>query len=103
MWTSLFENDVEEQCMASYFEDGRVDLVPYGNKKKFFLERIHYSISYIYTSFTEYGWEVKSIQEPKPCIEDASFKYLNYDSDDILMERMRNVPMTIVFEFERRR
>ena len=43
------------------------------------------------------------MEEPKPDLENSSFKYLNYDFDDILMDRMANVPMTIIFEFERRR
>lgn len=103
MWTALYGNDVEEQRMKSYFDDGRVDFIPYGNKNKVLLERVHYSISYIYNAFKGNGWEVKAIQEPRPNIEAASFKYMNYDSDNTLMERMRNVPMTIVFEFERRR
>lgn len=103
MWTALYGNDVEDQCMRSYFDDGRVDLVPYGVKNKVFLERIHYSISYIYSAFKKGGWDVKKIEEPKPDLENSSFKYLNYDSDDILMDRMGNVPMTIIFEFERRR
>ena len=103
MWTALYGNDVEDQCMRSYFDDGRVDLVPYGVKNKVFLERIHYSISYIYSAFKKGGWDVKKMEEPKPDLENSSFKYLNYDFDDILMDRMGNVPMTIIFEFERRR
>ena len=103
MWTSLYGNDGEEQNMKSYFDEGRLDLIPYGNKNKVFLERIHYSISYIYNVFRENGWELKLLQEPKPNIYAASFKYMNYDSDDTLMNRMNNVPMTIIFEFERRR
>lgn len=102
MWTALYGNDVDDQIMKSYFDEERVDLIPYGNKNKVYLERIHYNISYIYNAFNENGWDLIVLQEPKPNIEDASFKYKNYDSDDTLMERMRNVPMTIIFEFERR-
>lgn len=102
MWTALYGNDVEEQITKSYFDNGRVDLVPYGNKNKVFLDRVHYTISYIITEFKLNGWELKEIQEPRPDINTASFKYRNYDSDETLMDRMNNIPMTIIFEFERR-
>lgn len=101
MWTALYGNDVDNQIMKSYFDEGRVDLIPYGSKNKVYLKRIHYPISYIYKMFSENGWSLSVLQEPKPSIKDASFKYKNYDSDDTLMERMSNVPMTIIFEFER--
>lgn len=103
MWTTIFENDVEEQNMHSYFENGRIDLIPYGNINKVFLERIHYNISYIYRIFYDNGWALKTMQEPKPNIIESSFRYENYDLDDILMTRMKNIPMTIIFEFERRK
>lgn len=103
MWTTLFENDVEQMHMRSYFDNGRVDFIPYGNKKRVFLGRIHYGISYIYNAFKVNGWNLKRIEEPKLNLGNSSFKYLNYESDCTLMNRMNNVPMTIIFEFERKR
>lgn len=103
MWTTLYGNDVDDLVMKSYFDEGRVDFVPYGECSRVILKRIHYSISYIFTIFDENGWNLKLLQEPKPNVEDASFKYRNYDSDDKLMERMSNVPMTVILEFERMR
>ena len=103
MWTALFENDVGIQCMKSYFDDGRVDLILYGKNENVILKRIHYRLSYIYNVFRKNGWDVNAIEEPEPNIEKSSFRYLEYDSDNILMERMSKVPMTIILEFERRR
>lgn len=102
MWTALYGNDVDDQIMKSYFDEGRVDIIPYGNRNKVCLERFHYNISYICNAFNENGWVLKLLQEPKPDIKNSSFGYKNYDTDDILMDRMKNVPMTIIFEFERR-
>lgn len=101
MWTSLFGNDTDEQQVQPYFENGRIDQVPYGRNHQYLLNRFHYSLSYIVELFSKNGWKLNKLQEPCPCISDSSFEYLNYSTDEVLMDRLSNIPMTVIFEFER--
>lgn len=98
-WTTLFNNEVDELKMDSYFENGRIDKVIYGNEKELVFERYHYNIEYLIREFKKNGWILDNIQEPAPKIAESSFSYTNYMCDEILMERMRNIPMTILLKF----
>ena len=98
-WTTLFNNEVDELKMDSYFENGRIDKVIYGNEKELVFERYHYNIEYLIREFKKNGWILNNIQEPVPKIAESAFSYTNYMCDEILMERMRNIPMTILLKF----
>ncbi len=101
MWTTLYGNDIEDQNINCYFDDGRIDGIPYGTKHEFILNRYHYSISHIVSTYIKNGWKLNQLLEPKPSIKDASFEYKNYNTDEVLMERLSAIPMTIIYEFER--
>lgn len=100
-WTSLFKNDDDDLSIKNYFST-RTDEIRYGAKKQFKFVRYHYSICEIINRFEKSGWNMKMLDEPEPCIADSSFKYVNYDKDETLMEKMRKIPMTLVMEFERK-
>ena len=100
-WTTLYRNDVEKEDIKSYFEDGRCDSIIYGEKKNILLKRYHYSLSYIINFYKENDWKLNMFIEPKPNINDTAFSYKNYETDSILIERLNNIPMSIIMEFER--
>lgn len=98
-WTALFKNDVSPSNEKSYFENGRIDEVVYGQSCKFTFQRYHYTFEYLISSFKSYGWILQSLSEPKPNFSSAAFAYENYDTDEILHKRMENIPMTLVLRF----
>ncbi len=101
-WTTMFDNEVDEMKMDSYFDNGRIDKIIYGNDKNLVFERYHYSIDFLITEFKKNNWVLDYMHEPSPNIEEASFAYKNYSLDEVLMERMKKIPMTIIFKFTRR-
>ena len=98
----MFDNEVDEMKMDSYFDNGRIDKIIYGNDKNLVFERYHYSIDFLITEFKKNNWVLDYMHEPSPNIEEASFAYKNYSLDEVLMERMKKIPMTIIFKFTRR-
>ncbi|TCX53565.1 class I SAM-dependent methyltransferase [Dehalobacter sp. 14DCB1] len=99
LWTTLFNNEVDEIKMDSYFENGRIDKVIYGNEKELVFERYHYNIEYLIGEFKKNSWILEYIHEPLPSIDESAFSYTNYMLDEVLMERMKKIPMTIILKF----
>lgn len=100
-WTTLYRNDIEEESIKSYFEDGRCDDIVYGENKNFLLKRYHYSLSYIINFYKENNWKLNLLIEPEPNINNTAFSYKDYEKDAILMKRLETIPMSIIMEFER--
>ena len=100
-WTTFFDNDVSEQNDKSYFDDSREDIVEYGKDEKYSFIRYHYSIDYILNKFSAWGWSLKQYKEPKPDFQNAAFKYKDYSTDEVLVDRLNRIPMTLILEFER--
>lgn len=98
-WTALFDNDVSPSNEKSYFENGRIDEVIYGQSSKFVFQRYHYTFEYLISSFKSNGWILLDLSEPKPDFSNAAFAYKNYDRDEVLRKRMESVPMTLVLRF----
>jgi len=99
LWTTLFNNEVDEVKIDSYFENGRIDKVIYGNRKELIFERYHYNIEYLIGQFKRNSWILEYIHEPLPNIDESAFTYTNYMHDESLMERMKKFPMTIILKF----
>ncbi|MDT8716076.1 methyltransferase domain-containing protein [Clostridium sp. 19966] len=100
-WTTLYDNDIEIECNKCYFDDGREDKIQYGIQQKHFFLRYHYTLSFLVKIFKKHGWRLSLLDEPKPDIKNADFAYKNYDTDDVLMDRIQRIPMTMIIEFER--
>jgi SAM-dependent methyltransferase len=99
-WTTLFDNDVEQEKRKSYYNAGRKDKVVYGRSKRMFT-RFHYPLSYILRSFKKAGWHLDNFDEPEPDLSHSAFFYQGYDTDDIMKERLLSIPMTMILEFTR--
>lgn len=97
-WTALFDNDIQEEHIKSYYDKGRKDKILYGNE---IFIRFHYSISYLLRIFHNNGWRLKKFEEPEPDIPYAAFSYQGYNTDAILLDRMSKIPMTMIIEFIR--
>ena len=97
-WTTLFNGDTEEMSIKNYFSD-RIDPVHYGQKKCVELFRFHYSLSTFINLFEANGWEMIYFDEPKIDIKKSAFAYSNYETDEVLINRMKNIPMTMLIEF----
>ncbi len=100
-WTTLFENDISPSRDQSYFENGRIDEVIYGQSNKFVFHRYHYTFEYLFSSFRSNGWMISSLNEPKPSYSSAAFAYENYNTDEVLRKRMEKIPMTLVLKFQK--
>ena len=101
-WTTLFNNDIEEEKLSSYFDNGRKDYVQYGGREKCTFVRYHYNISCLINLFNQNGWCVNTISEPEPDFRTSSFQYSGYDTDELLKRRLNRIPMTLITFFERR-
>lgn len=101
-WSTLYDNDVDDEKMHSYFDDGRADYIVYGSEKKYEFIRFHYSISYMINTFHKYGWQLDELLEPKPDYAQSAFTYEGYDTDDTLTSRLSRIPMTLVMIITRR-
>jgi len=97
-WTTLYGNDISEEQGNSYFDIERADCVRFGHSD---FMRYHYPLSEIIKRFNRHGWILKEYLEPKPNIETSAFEYTGYSQDAILMQRLNNIPMTVVLEFSR--
>lgn len=100
-WTTLYDNDIETESNKCYFDNGRADKIEYGSREKHFFLRYHYTLSFLIQAFRVHGWKLILLDEPKPYVENADFAYKNYETDDVLMNRLKRIPMTMVIKFER--
>ena len=95
-WTTLYGNDVKEELDNSYFENGRRDIVGFGQSE---FIRYHYTLSDFIMRFAKHGWILREFMEPKPELKNSAFGYKNYEQDPILQHRLSKIPMTAVFEY----
>jgi len=100
-WTTLFDGDVECEKIKSYYQPGRKDKIIYGNRNKQTFTRFHYPLSYIFHVFADNGWRLGNFKEPKPDLRHSAFFYNGYNTDNIMMDRLSKIPMTIIMEFRR--
>ncbi|MBS3975569.1 MAG: class I SAM-dependent methyltransferase [Syntrophomonadaceae bacterium] len=100
-WTALFENDVSLSNQKSYFENGRIDEVIYGQSNRFVFQRYHYTFEHLFSSFKSGSWVLMDLKEPKPAFSKAAFAYNDYDKDEVLRKRMENIPMTLILKFKK--
>ncbi len=100
-WTTLFLHENDPEDIRPYFENGRADHLLYGNCDNQ-LHRFHYGVANVIERFSQYGYCLNLLSEPEiVSIEKAPFYIQGCYEDPILLERLKKIPMTIIFKFLR--
>jgi protein-L-isoaspartate O-methyltransferase len=98
-WTSLYNHETGVEDRRNYFRHGQVDRVRYGSVE---FHRLHYGVGELTGRFSAHGWILGRIVEPEIVSrERAPFYMPGCYEDEILMERMQMLPMTLLLTFVR--
>jgi SAM-dependent methyltransferase len=100
-WTTLYLHENDTEVIRSYFDSGREDYLLYGNNNTKLI-RYHYGVGDILEKFSKNGYRIEKLSEPQIVSpEKAPFYISGCYSDNNLFDRLKNIPMTIIFRFIR--